>query len=181
LLMKRARLAGLSAFCPENQPGRYLARRAFALSQGPLELPGEDELWRYIEYAAKGGALSFAQLRAVDPLARVLEQAGPEARRALEIRAPKSVKLALGRELSINYEQGKEPWGASKLQDFFGMRDTPRIGTRNTALTLHLLAPNQRALQITSDLAGFWEREYPRIRSELGRKYPRHKWPENPL
>jgi ATP-dependent helicase HrpB len=181
LLIKRAREAGLPAFCPEGQPGRYLARRAFALSQGPLSLPGEDEMWAYLEEAAKGGALSFTSLRSVDPLARVLEVAGPEARKALELRAPKSVKLALGRELSIHYEEGKEPWAESKLQDFFGMRDTPRIGTHKAGLTLHLLAPNQRALQITADLAGFWEREYPRIRSELGRKYPRHKWPENPI
>jgi ATP-dependent helicase HrpB len=181
LLAKHAREAGLPAFCPEGQPARYLARRAFALSQGPIELPGEDELWRYVEEAAKAGALSFSELRAVDPLARVLEAAGPEARKALDSRAPKSVKLGGGRELSINYEEGKEPWIASRLQDFFGMRETPRIGLKKTPLTVQLLAPNQRALQITSDLAGFWEREYPRIRSELGRKYPRHKWPENPL
>jgi ATP-dependent helicase HrpB len=48
-------------------------------------------------------------------------------------------------------------------------------------LTLHLLAPNQRAVQITSDLTGFWERHYPSLRRELGRRYPRHAWPEDPL
>jgi ATP-dependent helicase HrpB len=181
LLMKHAREAGLSSFCPEGQPGRYLARRAFALGQGPIELAGEEEMWRHLEQAAQGGALSFQALRAADPLARVLEAAPHEARKALDARAPKSVKLAGGRELSVNYEEGKEPWAASRLQDFFGMRDTPRIGIHKAPLTVHLLAPNQRALQITSDLAGFWEREYPRIKSELGRKYPRHKWPENPV
>jgi ATP-dependent helicase HrpB len=179
LLWKQAQEAGLQAFCPEGQPERYLARREFALRQGPLDLGGEAELWKVIEEAARSGATSFAELRGADPLARVLEAAGPEARRQLELRAPKSVKLAQGRELSVHYEAGKEPWAASKLQDFFGMKQGPRLG--QLPLTLHLLAPNQRAVQITTDLAGFWEREYPRLKSELGRKYPRHKWPENPV
>jgi ATP-dependent helicase HrpB len=80
VMLKKAKEAGLSAFCPEGQPGRYLSRRAFALSQGPLNLPGEEELWAYVEEAVKGGALSFADLRGIDPLARALEAAGPEAR-----------------------------------------------------------------------------------------------------
>jgi ATP-dependent helicase HrpB len=64
------------------------------------------------------------------------------------------------------------------MQDFFGMRQSPQINGR--PLVAHLLAPNQRPVQITQDLAGFWERHYPAIRRELMRKYPRHKWPEDP-
>jgi ATP-dependent helicase HrpB len=61
------------------------------------------------------------------------------------------------------------------------MKETPRIGRGRTPVVVHLLAPNQRAVQMTSDLGGFWERLYPEVRRELMRRYPRHAWPENPL
>ncbi len=79
----------------------------------------------------------------------------------------------------IRYESGRPPSIASRIQDFFGMSDGPRIG-RGTPLVLELLAPNRRAVQVTTDLAGFWQRHYPGIRKELMRKYPKHKWPEKP-
>jgi len=66
---------------------------------------------------------------------------------------------------------------SSRLQDFFGWKDTPRIGSQ--VLALQLLAPNQRPVQITSDLKGFWE-GISTLAQGIGRKYPRHKWPENP-
>src|ERR1035438_1369596 len=69
---------------------------------------------------------------------------------------------------------------ASRLQDFFGMRETPRIANGKVPLVVHLLAPNQRPVQTTSDLAGFWQRLYPQVRRELSRRYPKHAWPENP-
>jgi ATP-dependent helicase HrpB len=65
------------------------------------------------------------------------------------------------------------------LQDFFGMKEGPSVCGGRVPLTLHLLAPNQRPVQVTTDLAGFWERHYPSIRRELCRKYPRHAWPED--
>jgi ATP-dependent helicase HrpB len=67
------------------------------------------------------------------------------------------------------------------LQDFFGLKETPRVARGQVPIVLHLLAPNQRPVQMTSDLAGFWQRLYPQVRRELSRRYPRHKWPENPL
>ena len=75
---------------------------------------------------------------------------------------------------------GEPPWVASRLQDFFGMMESPRVGGGKVPLVVHLLAPNQRPVQMTTDLAGFWERLYPQLRRELGRRYPRHAWPENP-
>ena len=65
------------------------------------------------------------------------------------------------------------------LQDFFGMRESPKIG--GAPVVVHLLAPNHRPVQVTSDLAGFWERLYPQVRKELARRYPKHKWPEKPV
>jgi ATP-dependent helicase HrpB len=60
------------------------------------------------------------------------------------------------------------------------MMESPRIANGSVPLVVHLLAPNQRPVQMTSDLAGFWDRLYPQLRRELGRRYPRHAWPENP-
>ena len=61
------------------------------------------------------------------------------------------------------------------------MRETPRVAGGKVAVVVHLLAPNQRPVQMTTDLAGFWERLYPQVRRELSRRYPRHAWPEKPL
>jgi ATP-dependent helicase HrpB len=102
-----------------------------------------------------------------------------DAKRLQEI-APLRIRLQNGRQTKVRYEQGKPPWIASRLQDFFGMRDTPRIGFNRTPLVVHLLAPDHRAVQTTTDLAGFWERLYPQVRRELMRHYPKHAWPERP-
>ncbi len=100
--------------------------------------------------------------------------------RALSRWAPDYYELPAGRRVRIQYESRCSPWIASRLQDFFGLESTPRIADGRQPLTLHLLAPNQRAVQVTQDLAGFWERHYPAIRRELMRRYPKHKWPEDP-
>jgi ATP-dependent helicase HrpB len=92
--------------------------------------------------------------------------------------APERFTLPGGRQVKVHYEPGKPPWIESRLQDFFGSSETPRIGA--TPLVVHLLAPNRRPVQVTSDLAGFWQRLYPQVRRELSRRYPKHKWPENP-
>jgi ATP-dependent helicase HrpB len=81
----------------------------------------------------------------------------------------------------VHYPSGQPPWIESRLQDFFGLRQGPSLARGRVPLTLHLLAPNQRAVQVTADLAGFWSRHYPALRRELGRRYPRHAWPEDPL
>ncbi len=99
----------------------------------------------------------------------------------LERLAPSTVVLSRGRRVRVNYEAQQAPWIESRLQDFFGMKKGPAVLDGSYPLTLHLLAPNYRAVQVTSDLEGFWQRIYPELRRELGRRYPRHAWPENPL
>ena len=178
-LMAEARKAGLGVFCGDGQPDKYLQRRAFAL-QGAGDkapaLPDEEALWSVLGDAARQ-ARSFGDLAAQDILKQALD-AVPGARKFLEERCPGRLRLPSGKETSIHYEPGKAPWVASRMQDFFGLRETPKVGGQ--ALTVQLLAPNQRPQQVTQDLAGFWEREYPRLRKELMRKYPRHAWPEDP-
>jgi ATP-dependent helicase HrpB len=115
-----------------------------------------------------------------DTIATLLVQAlNAESVKILRDLAPESIRLLGNRQVRVNYESGRGPWIASRLQDFFGMSDTPRICAGRVALTLHLLAPNQRAVQVTKDLSGFWDRHYPSIRRELMRRYPRHQWPED--
>ena len=95
--------------------------------------------------------------------------------------APTRLRLPSGRQAKVHYESGKTPWVASRLQDFFGMTESPRIGKDRVPLVIHLLAPSQRPVQTTTDLAGFWARLYPQLRRELGRRYPKHSWPEKPV
>jgi ATP-dependent helicase HrpB len=93
--------------------------------------------------------------------------------------APEQVALASGRRLRVEYAPGQPPAVRSRLQDFFGSARGPAICGGRVPLVLHLLAPNGRAQQVTTDLEGFWTRHYPAVRKELMRRYPRHSWPED--
>jgi ATP-dependent helicase HrpB len=99
-------------------------------------------------------------------------------RSLLDRETPERARLKAGRAVKIHYERAAPPWIESRLQDFFGMSSAPSICRAQVPLTVHLLAPNGRAVQVTSDLAGFWQRHYPSIRKELQRRYPKHSWPE---
>ncbi|HWE23835.1 MAG TPA: ATP-dependent helicase C-terminal domain-containing protein, partial [Myxococcales bacterium] len=125
------------------------------------------------------GRTSVEELRGADLSAALIERIGPDAERALSQFAPEFVQLPGGRRLRIEYGPGQPPSARSRLQDFFGLRSGPRIAGGKVPVVLHLLAPNGRAQQVTSDLAGFWERHYPAVRRELMRRYPRHAWPED--
>jgi ATP-dependent helicase HrpB len=131
-----------------------------------------------LEHAASD-ARSFAELKELDWLALVTAELSSEQRRLLEEETPERVRLGGGRSVEVNYESGRAPFVESRLQDFFGAARGPHILGGRVPLTLHLLAPNQRAVQVTTDLAGFWERHYPAVRRELMRRYPRHAWPED--
>jgi ATP-dependent helicase HrpB len=131
------------------------------------------------------GRRSFAELReaarAGGLLERLRRRLSPERARLVARMAPERVTLARGRACRVMYEHGQTPYVASRLQDFFGMREGPRVAGGRVAVVLRLLAPNQRPVQVTTDLAGFWSRDYARVRRELARRYPRHAWPEDPL
>ncbi len=97
----------------------------------------------------------------------------------LRSQVPETIVLSKGRRCAVHYEVGKNPWIVSRLQDFFGLSETPTILNGRQKLVVHLLAPNQRAVQITDDLRGFWSKHYPEIRRQLQRRYPKHAWPED--
>ncbi len=171
LLAQKAMEVGIERFVDLEDVNHFLGRVEFAGLEAPDTSQALHELCV--------GLRSFAELRkAAADFVSILEQK-IGARRFREL-APESIRLQKGRQTKVHYERGKPPWIASRLQDFFGMHDTPRIGPERTPVVVHLLAPNQRAVQTTADLAGFWEPLYPEVRRELMRRYPRHAWPERP-
>jgi len=171
LLAQKALEAGIDRFVDREALDEFVARVQFAGFEPPDVAQALKDLCL--------GLRSFTELKnAAMNLVSLLEQR--MVTRRLEQIAPTRIRLPNGRQTKVHYEPGKPPWIASRLQDFFGMRETPRIGPEQTPVVVHLLAPNQRAVQTTSDLAGFWERLYPQVRRELMRRYPRHSWPERP-
>jgi ATP-dependent helicase HrpB len=160
---------------------RFVARVNFLAPQLPeLRLPtlAEADATAALRALCEGRR-SFEELRGAELLDALADRLDGPQRRALDTHAPERVQLPGGRGVRVNYEPARPPWIESRLQDFFGMAQGPAVAAGRVPLVLHLLAPNQRAVQVTTDLAGFWSRHYPGIRKELCRKYPRHAWPED--
>ncbi len=182
LLAEELRRGGLSGLLDAEALDAWAARVALlaeAYPEAGIRLPLPDPREALAQALAEGRA----GLEGVDAAAATsaLEALLPPAARGLLRRAlPLSVTLPSGRNLTVHYPRGAQPFVASRLQDFFGMKEGPRICDGRVPLVLHLLAPNQRPVQVTTDLSGFWERHYPALRRELGRRYPRHAWPEDP-
>jgi ATP-dependent helicase HrpB len=98
----------------------------------------------------------------------------------IDTHAPVRIAVPSGLERTIHYEDGAPPVLAVKLQELFGSGETPRIASGRIPLTLHLLSPGGKPLQITQDLKSFWERTYPEVKKEMKGRYPRHPWPDDP-
>lgn len=94
----------------------------------------------------------------------------------IERLAPEKLTLVSGHGMRISYTPGEPPRGRARIQDFYGMSQTPRVGGGRVSVLLEILAPNFRPAQVTDDLAGFWERTYPELKKELKRRYPKHEW-----
>ncbi|MCU0671851.1 MAG: ATP-dependent helicase HrpB [Myxococcota bacterium] len=149
---------------------------------GP-EAPGRLSL-TFVERAladACVGRRSFADLRGLSLERAMLARLDPSAGSKLREIAPESIALPGRARVPVTYEVDRPPWIESRLQDFFGMKRGPHVASGRVPLVLHLLAPNFRAVQVTTDLEGFWARHYPTLRKELMRRYPKHAWPEDPL
>jgi len=85
-----------------------------------------------------------------------------------------------GRSARLEYREDGTVYAAVKLQELFGLAETPRLGPARQPVVIELLAPNGRPVQTTTDLRSFWERTYPEVRKELRGRYPKHPWPEDP-
>ncbi|MBI2686403.1 MAG: ATP-dependent helicase HrpB [Acidobacteria bacterium] len=184
LLAERAVEAGLARFAGAEELEDLLSRWRFAAAYGGPPVPDAEVQIQALETACYGRK-SFAELRELlgaGGLERVLlDNLQSGQRDLLDRLAPERIRLPGGRQTKVRYVDGQPPSVASRLQDFFGMKETPRVAGGRVNVVVQLLAPNHRPVQMTQDLAGFWERLYPQLRKELGRRYPRHAWPENPL
>ena len=94
--------------------------------------------------------------------------------------APPRLRVPSGREIPLEYQDDGSVMASVKLQELFGLAETPVIGARRVPVLFALLAPNGRPVQTTRDLRSFWERTYPEVRRELRGRYPKHPWPEDP-
>ena len=153
------RLNLLSQWCPE-------------LALPPI---GDDDRHHLIEQVCHG-SFSGKDLKDKPVKAVVKSWLSPAQQQLVEKHAPERLTLTNGRTSRVAYEPGNPPHIALRIQQLFGVNTTPRIAMGRVPVLLHILAPSQRPVQITQDLAGFWRDHYPRIKQELQRKYPRHEW-----
>jgi ATP-dependent helicase HrpB len=183
VLAQAALAAGIERFCDRAELDAWRARVAFAaraLGSDAVPAPGDADVTAALRSLCTGCS-SFEDLRRRSLLEALRGQMPADTRALVERTAPPFVSLPARRRVPVHYEPDRPPWIESRLQDFFGMTQGPSVANGRVPLTLHLLAPNQRAVQVTSDLAGFWTRHYPALRKQLMRRYPRHAWPEDPL
>jgi len=128
------------------------------------------------ETLMRGAVLGRSRLADVD----LVGSAPGPLRAALERLAPERLPVPSGRSVPLEYRDDGTVVASVKLQELFGMGESPRLGPRQQAVTIELLAPNGRPVQTTRDLRGFWDRTYPEVRKELRGRYPKHPWPEDP-
>jgi ATP-dependent helicase HrpB len=160
----------------DEVPARFLARLTFLRKHRP-ELNLSEDLLGPLLAGACAGRATLREVQDVDWPAALRQAFPAETLRLLDAWAPEAVQLPKGRPTKIHYEDDP-PWIASRLQDFWGLKKSPAVAGGAVPLVLHLLAPNMRALQVTTDIAGFWQRVYKELRPALSRRYPKHHWPE---
>lgn len=142
-----------------------------------LELPPiTEESRRHIVEQVCHGAVGYKDIK--DKPVRGIVQGWLSRAQAelLDQHAPERLSLGNGRTPKVVYEPGAPPHVAVKIQDLYDVSAVPRIGLGRISVAVHILAPNMRPVQITSDLAGFWREQYPKVKQELQRKYPKHQW-----
>jgi len=146
-----------------------------AMDDDALQVRLEEWLAPYLSGKARFDEIHAGLLG--DALAAQLDH---RQRRALDDHAPVALAVPSGNTRRLEYHAGQAPVLAVKLQELFGLADTPRVAQGRVPVTLHLLSPAQRPIQVTQDLKGFWERTYPEVKKELKGRYPKHPWPDDP-
>ncbi|MGN6738854.1 ATP-dependent helicase HrpB [Dyella sp.] len=185
-LLAAVRSRGLEAL-PWSDSACRLRARIQALREWMPELGLPDvgdahllatlEQWLAPYLQGKRGLDALAGESLSQALAAMLDY---EQRHTLDAQAPDQLTVPSGQSRRLEYAPGEPPVLAVKLQELFGLADTPRIGGGRVPVTLHLLSPAGRPIQVTQDLKGFWQRTYPEVKKELKGRYPRHPWPDDP-
>ena len=127
-----------------------------------------------------GGVLTAQDLSGIDLLSALRAQLTWPRARLLDERAPAHITVPSGHRVQIDYSSGEIPILAVKLQEMFGLADTPVIAEGRVKVLIHLLSPARRPLQITQDLKGFWNGSYQQVKKEMKGRYPKHPWPDDP-
>ena len=191
-IVERAKKVGVFAFFNVNGDknlNSWLKRCVFAHSCNPSSFPdlSDKELTKNVcEWLPQWvvGCASKQDILRKTNLRQILETAmlSHQDKQFLGKTCPESIRLPSGTQKKINYENvgdNNAPVIECRLQELFGLSDTPTVAGKK--VELHLLSPASRPVQVTTDLKSFWEGEYENVRKELKGRYPRHYWPENPL
>jgi ATP-dependent helicase HrpB len=185
-LLAAVRAEGLQLLHWSADATRLRERLAFLHALAPAEWPDvsdralgdslDDWLRPFVRGIRNAEALRRADLREA-----LLARVGWQRRGAVDELAPTHIQVPSGSRVPIDYGDPVAPVLAVRLQEMFGLADTPRIAGGRVPLTLHLLSPARRPVQVTRDLASFWRDAYFAVRRDLRGRYPRHYWPEDPL
>ncbi len=169
---------------PESTAGRFAQRIRWLAAAAPqLGLPSFDSTY-LAEMVPEmcSGIRRLDDISSADWLSRFQAAVGFDRLAEVNQWAPAELELPNGKRHLLQYlEPGQPPVLAVRIQELFGVIATPRIAGGRFAVLLHLLGPNHRPQQVTSDLASFWQNTYPDVKKELRRRYPKHSWPDDPL
>ena len=164
----RARMACLRVHCPELD----------LADTGDEALLARIDEWLAPFLAGVSRLDTLPATRLVDALNAMLDRSQQQ---ALQRLVPLKLTVPSGREVAVDYRDPQAPVLAVKLQELFGLSETPTIAQGRLPLTLHLLSPAGRPIQITRDLANFWRNTYADVKKDLKGRYPRHPWPDDPM
>jgi ATP-dependent helicase HrpB len=167
----------------ESAAGNFLARvRWLSAAMPELQLPllGSAELVAELPEICQG-LRSLDEVQSANWLALLQARVGYDRLTEIDRLAPMDLAMPSGNRHALTYEPNKAPMLSVRIQEVFGMRETPKIAAGRVPIMLQLLGPNGRPQQVTSDLTSFWQNGYPELRKELRRRYPKHAWPDDPM
>jgi ATP-dependent helicase HrpB len=154
-----------------------LERLARVRESGEEEWPEwNEEAKRMVLENQCEGCVTWRQANEKNALVSIRDWLGGEKLRKLEELVPEKVEMPGGKSLKIQYGKGRDPVLSGRIQELYGLEKTPSIMGGRVKLTVEILGPNRRPLQVTQDLNSFWKETYPKLKPELARKYPKHDW-----
>jgi ATP-dependent helicase HrpB len=157
---------------------QWLARLNLLCKECPdLQLPAiTDDDKRHIIAELCHGAVSYKDIKEREVKPVVMSWLSHAQRELLDKHAPERLKLPNDRTPKVNYEPGRAPFISLRIQELYDVNQTPKIAMGRVPVTVHILTPGMKPIQVTQDMASFWREHYPKIKSELARKYPKHFW-----
>lgn len=166
----------------ESVANFVLRVRCLAQWRPDHELPifDADSLRNVLQQLCEGRS-SLEELRRAPWLDYLHAALTPIQQQAVQREAPERIEVPSGSRVKLQYELNRSPVLAVRMQEVFGLLETPRVAGGRVPVLMHLLAPNMRPEQITEDLRSFWDNVYPTIRKSLRIRYPKHAWPDDPL